>query len=80
MKLRTINKRGSRLEKLKALADVLSSRIDDCIDEKTLPSLAKQYRETVREIEEIEGATEDNDEIADILKDRESDGKPGSVR
>ena len=45
-----------------------------------LKQLAKQYRETIREIEEIEGAKDDTDEIGAILAQREHDGKSGAVR
>jgi hypothetical protein len=45
---------------------------------RTYASLAKQYRETIKEIEEIEGNSEQSDEIAQILGDR--DGMPGAVR
>lgn len=41
----------------------------DEADAKTIAPLAKQYRETLREIEEIEGADND-DEIARILSER----------
>ena len=43
-------------------------------------ALAKQYRETVREIEEIEGAESNGDEIGEILSIRQAAGKPGAVR
>lgn len=46
---------------------------------RTVASLAKQYRETIKEIEEIEGTTS-GDEIEKILQSRESDGKSGAVR
>ena len=54
--------------------------IDSCNDPKALPPLAKQYRETIREIEEIEGANNHGDEVSDILGERAADGKPGAVR
>ena len=75
--MKSVTARGTRLEQLKTLARVLAVNIDSCKDAKTLPQLAKQYRETIREIEEIEGAADDTDEI---LAQRESDGKPGAVR
>ena len=37
------------------------------------------YRETIREIEEIEG-NDGADEISEILGKRDADGKPGAVR
>ena len=52
MKLKNV--KGGRLEELKNLTLVLAAAIDWYSDPKALPQLAKQYRETVREIEEIE--------------------------
>ena len=78
--MKSVTARGTRLEQLKTLARVLAVNIDSCKDAKTLPQLAKQYRETIRDIEEIEGAADDTDEISEILAQRESDGKPGAVR
>lgn len=71
--------RGGRLEELKALKRVLAAGIDGCDDPKSLPQLAKQYRETIREIEEIEGAADDGDEVSEIIKKRDADGQPGAV-
>ncbi len=68
-----------RIEKLKDLEELLNSAIS-VADEKALPALAKQYRETIREIEEIEGTEAADDEIGDILTRREADGEPGAVR
>lgn len=78
--MKSITVRGTRLEQLKQLAKVLASGIDACKDCRALPQLTKQYRETIREIEEIEGADHDTDEIGEILAQRENDGKPGAVR
>ena len=78
--MKSITARGNRLEQLKQLARVLATNIDDCEDPKNLPQLAKQYRETIREIEEIEGANNHGDEVSDILGERAADGKPGAVR
>lgn len=80
MPMKEINESGTRLEKLRELAGILAAAIDQATDEKTIPALARQYRETLKEIEEIEGAEANDDDIADILSDRESDGKPGAVR
>lgn len=79
-KMKTVTANGSRLEQLQSLADVLAASIDSCKDCRALPALTKQYRETIREIEEIEGAKDDDDEIGKILTERESSGKPGAVR
>ena len=78
--MKSITARGTLLEKLKQLAKVLATNIDSCDDPKNLPQLAKQYRETIREIEEIEGAADNGDEVSEILAERQSDGKPGAVR
>lgn len=69
----------TRLEKLKALEATLLFAMDGC-DSKTLAPIAKQYRDTLREIEEIEGTEDNDDDIADILQQRAVDGKPGAVR
>lgn len=70
---------ASRPEQLKALLVVISKEIDRKPGARDLAGLCKQYRDTVREIEEIEGVRED-DEIGEILKGRKADGKSDSVR
>lgn len=79
-KLKTSTARGTHLEQLKTLAAILATAIDGCEDVKTLPQLAKQYRETIQEIKELEGAETSDDEIGEILAKRQADGKPGAVR
>lgn len=69
----------SRLEKLKEL-EVDLKRLMSKANSRSYASLAKQYRETIREIEEIEGLEGNDDEIAELLTKREADGKPGAVR
>ena len=69
----------TRLEKLKALEAELREALDSC-GHKELASIAKQYRETIKEIDEIEGTDGNEDEIAALLTKREADGKPGAVR
>lgn len=61
----------SRLEKLKALEQELRAAIDTA-DARTLAPLAKQYRETIREIEELEKDNGELDEIARILANRQA--------
>lgn len=78
-KMSTVTNRGDRLDQLKNLSKVLARAIDECEDQKVLAQLARQYRETIREVEEIEGVTTD-DEISAIISARESAGKPGAVR
>ena len=69
----------TRLEKLKALEAKLLVRMDLC-ETKEMAALARQYRETLKEIEEIEGADQNDDDIAEILSEREAAGKAGAVR
>lgn len=80
MKMKSVTTRGDRLKQLKTLAGILAQNIDDCEDLRALPQLAKQYRETIREIEDLEGAQNHGDEIGEILAQRQADGKPGAVR
>ena len=70
----------TRLAQLKALLEVLAASIDDKPGARDLAQLSKQYRETLKEIEEMEGVAKDNDEIGELLAERAADGKPGAVR
>lgn len=63
-----------RLDKLRELEAMLRSNLDTA-DVRSLAGIAKQYRETIREIEEIEGAEVTNDGIAEILSARKADGE-----
>lgn len=56
-----------RLTQLKALRDVLAAKINDDPGARDLAGLAKQYRETLKEIEDIEGVDHGEDEIEKIL-------------
>lgn len=78
--MKSVTAKGTRLEQLKTLAKVIAASIDSCEDARALPQLSKQYRETIREIEEIEGGNQGGDEIGEILAQRRADGKPGAVR
>lgn len=60
----------SRLDKLKALETELRAALDDA-DPRSMAPLAKQYRETIREIEELENDEDGLDEIARILANRQ---------
>lgn len=51
---------GGRADALRELAATLAQAIDECIDMKLLPQLARQYRETVRELEEIDAPQYDD--------------------
>lgn len=69
----------SRLQVLKANKRKLWEELQTTHETRYISGLAKELRETVREIEEIEG-TETSDEISDILAERDADGKAGAVR
>ena len=72
-------KRGTRLDKLKALLSILAAKIDEA-KSKELAQLARQYSETLKEIEEIESTVDNDDEIANILQRRDDNGDAGAVR
>ena len=57
----------ARLDKLKALELELRDALDGA-DPRTMAPLARQYRETLREIEELEKDDGEVDEIARILE------------
>lgn len=69
----------ARIEKLKELEAKLYVAMQTA-QNKDLATLAKQYRETLKEIEEIEGTEDNNDDISEILSERETNGKAGAVR
>lgn len=70
----------SRLDQLKTLLEIVADEIDKRPGSRDLASLAKQYRETLKEIDEIEGMNSGDDEIDEILTDIKSDGKPRAIR
>ena len=55
------------LESLKALAETLAEEIDGCEDQRTIAALARQYRETMVKVDELEGGLDDDDGIAAII-------------
>ena len=67
----------TRLEKLKSLEKDLENLMSKA-NSRTYASLAKQYRETIKEIEEIEGEGNSGDEISKIISG--ANGVPGAVR
>ena len=69
----------TRLEKLKKLESDLLEMMSKA-NSRTYAALAKQYRDTIREIGEIEENGSTQDEIADILARREDNGDAGAVR
>lgn len=62
-----INANDARLEQLKALAEILADKINSDPGARDLAQLAKQHRETLKEIEEIEGTGNDESEIDKLL-------------
>lgn len=66
MSLYEVSESGGRLEQLTELRNKLACAIDWCESMRDLAALSRQYRETIREIEEIEGTGTD-DEITKIL-------------
>ena len=69
----------TRLGKLKWLVVRLEQDMELC-EIKELAPLARQYREALKEIEEIEGAQQNDDDISEILSERAAAGKSGAVR
>lgn len=59
-----------RIDKLKSLEAELRAALDEA-DPRSMAPLAKQYRETIREIEELEKDGDELDEIARILANRQ---------
>ena len=57
----------SRLSQLKALCEILADEIDKRPGARDLAQLSRQYRETMKEIEDIEGMSPVDDEISLIL-------------
>lgn len=79
-KLAPATKDGDRLEMLQLLAGMLAKRLDQGVDDKSLASVTKQYRDTLREIEELKGANGGDEEIDELMQARAAKGRPGAVR
>lgn len=69
----------TRLEKLKNLEKNLEDLMAKA-NSRTFAQLARQYRETIKEIEDIEGTEAKDDEIEEILQRKQSDGTARTVR
>ena len=62
-------------------ADIVLEGTDEFFEKiREIAAIARQYRETLREIAEIEGTDNNEDEIAEILQERASKGKAGAIR
>ena len=70
----------NRLERLIDLRDRLAASISTCESNRDLAALSRQYRETLKEIEELEGEGSLDDEISGILAECEADGQSRAVR
>lgn len=57
---------GTRAEQLRALALVIADQIDAGDESHSMAQLARQYRETIAELEAVEGEA-DADVLEDIL-------------
>ena len=61
---------GTHLEKLRELSRVIAAQIDSGGDKHSMAQLARQYRETEREIAELEAQQEtETDEIGALIAD-----------
>ena len=69
-----ITSNGTRIEQLKTLALVIAERIDNGGDSHSMAQLSRQYRETLKEIAELESDDDNSDPIAGILASRD-DGR-----
>ena len=74
-----ISESGNRLETLKALRQKVAEAISKSKSGRDIAALSRQLQIIMVEIEEIEGATQ-NDEISKILAEREASGLSGVVR
>lgn len=64
-----INTKLDRVDQLRNLLDILAEKINSDPGARDLAQLAKQYRETLKEIEELEGGHGETSEIDQILGD-----------
>lgn len=66
-KMLDANATGDREQALRALAEYLADALDGTDDKRTIASLARQYRETIEELEAI-SAADDETEIGFIIR------------
>ena len=67
----------SRLEKLKKLEADLREAMDRA-NSRSMAALARQYRETLRDIAELEGEDDGGDLIAQLVERRAGEGQAGA--
>ena len=65
---------STRIDQLKALLSVLARKIDSDPGARDMAQISRQYRETLKEIDELEAIAESLDEIDEILLS--ADGVP----
>lgn len=70
--LKSITSTGSHIEQLKQLALMLAEQMDANPEPRVLAPIARQYRETINQINLIEGGDDDSDEI-DAIINRKAD-------
>lgn len=78
-KMTTVTRRGSRKETLDNLALQIASKMDKCESDAVYSQLARQYRETLKAIDELDIEDED-DAVTKIIEERQADGKSVRVR
>lgn len=66
------NATGDRLTALKALAEELAARMDSTDDVRTIASLARQYRETLADIDELTHVEDDDGELAELIRSKQN--------
>lgn len=69
LRMADVTKDGTRLEQLKTLALVIANTIDTGDESHSMAQLARQYRETIREIAELEAEYDDGDIISQLIAD-----------
>lgn len=57
---------GDQLSQLRTLASLLAAAID-AAESREVPGLARQYRDTLRDIRELEGGEDDGDEVNEVV-------------
>ena len=70
MSLHQTTKERSRYKQLLELSEILAEAIDDCDSKRDLAALSRQYRDTVKELAEMDKDNDDLDEIAQIIEKR----------
>ena len=67
--IEVVNK--ARIDQLKALLAVLADKIDSNPGARDMAQISRQYRDTLREIDELEAVDDGIDKIGEILRSDE---------